>query len=226
MLRLLIILFLIGLSVGVFAQELPGHKPIVLEKVIIGKDTLPMIVLEPVDIVERRNEIIVPDKLKKYVRTVYPYALRTARILEQIDGELAQMEKNKQKKVYLKSTEKLLRKTFESDIRNLTRNQGKILTKLIYRETGRTVYSLIADYRNGLTAGWWNFAGKFYDQSLKMEFHPESDEEDRIIEQYVQYLDAVYQRTGYTQTIQKEHINTVIPKTNKQVRQERKAGRK
>jgi hypothetical protein len=164
----------------------------------------------------------VPDRLKLYIRTVYPYALRTARIVRQIDAELATMNTKKQRREYLKSTEKLLRQSFEGDIKNLTRNQGKLLTKLKHRELDRTVYELIKEYRSGFTAGWWNMAGKFFDQNLKMEFHPVTNEEDKIIEQYVQYLDAVYQRSGYRQNIEKERINTVIPKTGKQLRQEKK----
>jgi hypothetical protein len=223
----LLMLFLIlcfGIQQAV-AQESP-HKPIVLEMVIVGNDTLPMVVMDPLNVVERRSEIIVPDKLKLYIRTVYPYALRTARIVEQIDAELAAMKTNKQRKEYLKSTEKLLRKSFEEDLRNLTRNQGKILTKLIYRETGSTVHSLIGEYRNNFVAGWWQMMGKIFDQNLKMQYNPAGNEEDRIIEQYVQYLDEVYQRSGFKQDLQKQKIETIIPKTKKEIKQEKKEEKK
>lgn len=214
---------LIWCAVALPAQD---YKPIILERVVVGSDTLPMVVMEPLNVVERRTEIVVPDRLKSYIRTVYPYALRTARIVEQIDAELATMKTNKQRKEYLKSTEKLLRKTFESDIRNLTRNQGKILTKLVYRETGSTVHNLIAEYRNGFVAGWWQFTGKFFDQNLKMQYNPEGNEEDRIIEQYVQYLDEVYQRSGFKQDLERQKIETVIPKSKKELKQEKKEEKK
>ena len=69
--------------------------------------------------------------------------------MEKIDSELAAMDSDRQKKKYVKSTEKLLKETFKEDIKNLTRMQGRLLVKLVHRETGMTVHNLIKEYRGG-----------------------------------------------------------------------------
>lgn len=139
---------------------------------------------------------------KMYLRKVYPYALRVAHLVEQIDTELNSLDRNRKRRRYINEMRKMLKDRFTDDVKDLTRIQGQMLTKLIHRETNQTAFDLIKNYRNGMAAGWWNMLGKFYAQNLKMEYDPKG--EDKEIERYVQYLDQIYNRDGVKDTIQQE----------------------
>lgn len=185
---------------------------IILDQVIIGDDTLPMVTLKPVDIVGKDLSGIsdVDAKLKYHIRVAYPYALRTGRIVNEVDATLEKFKKKKDDKKFLKDTEKVLKDRFKEDLKNLTRTQGRMLTKLIYRETGQTVHQLLQKYKSNISAGWWQMLAKMYDINLKEEYHPESDDFDASMEKYVSYLDYLYQRTGKKYEIENEEINLPV----------------
>jgi hypothetical protein len=165
--------------------------------------------LEPVNIYARPKEAItLSTRDQAYLKKVYPYALRVARIVKILDNHLADLDKNRQKSKYLNEMESLLKKEFSDDLKNLTRIQGQMLTKLVYRETNRTIYQLLKDYKSGFSAGWWNMLGKIYDQDLKMEYEPYGKDHD--IEVYVQYLDDLYLKNGLKETINNEKYSTPI----------------
>ena len=74
---------------------------------------------------------------------------------------------------YIKNVEKELFKLFEEDIRHTTISQGFLLTRLVDRECGMTVYDIIYNYEGGFSAGFWNLVGKIFDQDLKAHYDPE-----------------------------------------------------
>ena len=104
--------------------------------------------------------------------------------------------------------ESMLKKQFTDDVKDLTRIQGQMLTKLIYRETNRTAFELIKNYKSGFSAGLWNMLGKFYNQDLKRKYDPQGEELE--IEKYVQYLDMVYQRDGIKEDIINEKFTPPV----------------
>lgn len=185
---------------------------IVLEQVIIGNDTLPTITLNPVEITatDLSNVGDIDSKLKYHIRQAYPYALRTGRIVNEVNATLAALDKKKDDKKYLKASEKVLKDRFKEDLKNLSRTQGRMLTKLVYRETGFTVHELLQTYKSNISAGWWQMLAKMYDINLKEEYHPETDDFDASMEKYVQYLDYLYQRTGKKEEITNEEINLPV----------------
>jgi len=150
------------------------------------------------------KDVTLSSRDQAYLRKVYPYALRIGHLVDQIEREMATMSKNKQKKRYVSEMEKMLKDQFTDDVKDLTRIQGQMLTKLIHRETNRTVYELIKGYKSGFSAGWWNLLGKFYDQDLKMEYDPNGA--DAQMEKYVRYLDLIYQRNGLKESIKNEQF--------------------
>ncbi len=192
------------------AQTTPPTENIVLPAITIDKDTIAReYVLEPVNIYARPKETInLSSRDQNYLKKIYPYALRVSRIVYIIEQHTEELKKNKQKKNYLKDMEKMLKDEFTDDLKNLTRIQGQMLTKLIYRETDRTVYDLVKKYKGGFSAGWWNLMGKFYDQDLKMEYDP--FDEDKDIEVYIQYLDDLYLHNGLKEAINHEQYNLSI----------------
>ncbi|MBX7225625.1 MAG: DUF4294 domain-containing protein [Chitinophagales bacterium] len=206
--KLFLVIFFSWLGVHAYGQD-TIHKPIYLPPVIINGDTtLPAEILYPVEIIGKKMAPI-PKRDKEYLKKIYPYAIRCSRIIQQIDEDLAKCKTKKQKKEYTQATYKLLKDEFEDDIRNMTRIQGQYLVRLINRETGVSVYEIIKEYKNGMSAGWWNFTGKFFDQDLKDTYQPEG--RDKWMEEYLLYLDEVYQRDGTLIKLDYERLNTQIP---------------
>ncbi|MCO5233981.1 MAG: DUF4294 domain-containing protein [Chitinophagales bacterium] len=166
--------------------------------------------LEPVDVfsIPYPKNLGLSSRDKAYLRKVYPYALRVSHLVEQLDKQINAIDKNRKRKKYISEMEKMLKEQFTDDVKDLTRIQGQMLTKLIYRETNRTVFELIKNYKNGFSAGWWNLLGKFYSQDLRLRYEPKG--KDQEIEKYVRYLDQVYQRDGIKEEIQHEQFTPPV----------------
>ncbi|MFN4083506.1 MAG: DUF4294 domain-containing protein [Bacteroidia bacterium] len=132
-----------------------------------------------------------PEYKKKYERLVYnvkkvlPYAKMASFRFQMMEQNLQALPTEKARKEYLKRTEKTIKDQFMDDLVNLTRSQGRILIKLIYRETGKTTYELLQTYRGDLTAIYWQALAKMFDANLKTEFDPV---EDWQIEQIIKQL--------------------------------------
>ncbi|MEZ5007723.1 MAG: DUF4294 domain-containing protein [Chitinophagales bacterium] len=203
----------LSLSLSLLSRAQGGFDDmgiIVLDQVIVGDDTLPAVKLEPVEIkahlVDRVPEL--DYKLKYHTRKAYPYAIRVSRIVAEIDEELSKLDGKREQKKYLNSTEKLLKDEFKDDLKELTRTQGRILIKLVDRETGYSVHELIGMYRSDFKAGWWEFLAKRFDMSIKDRHDPEG--EDRALEKYVQQLDLLYQRNGKKEKIENEQLDLSV----------------
>ncbi len=122
------------------------------------------------------------------VKTVYPYAKLAAAKLKEIDRNLASIQGEKKRKEYIKLSEKQLMNDFEDDIKNLTITQGRILLKLIDRETGNTTYLILQDLKGNFSAVFWQTVARVFGSNLKSEYDPKG--EDHLIEQIVQMIEA------------------------------------
>ena len=105
-------------------------------------------------------------KYKYYAAKVYPYAKDAINILNKLEDRTKNMKPAKRKK-YIKLTYRQLEHNFKKQLKSLSRTQGKILIKMIEKETGMTFYNLIKKMRNGFTAFYWHQFGKLYDYNLK-----------------------------------------------------------
>ncbi|MFA5044520.1 MAG: DUF4294 domain-containing protein [Paludibacter sp.] len=116
-------------------------------------------------------------------RKVYPYALKTREIIENLNKQLSTMTNESDQKKLIRETEKTLFKEYENAVRTMTRSQGALLLKLIARETNKTGYDIIKDYKGGFSASFWYGVGKIFGTDLKTEFHKEN--QDSVIEEIV-----------------------------------------
>lgn len=114
-------------------------------------------------------------KLVRDVKKVYPYAKMAGFRLQLLEQNLQMLPTEKARKEYLKKTEQGVKEQFYKDLVNLTVSQGKILIKLIHRETGKDTYSLIKEYRGNITAWFWQGLAKVYTADLKNEYDPVED---------------------------------------------------
>jgi hypothetical protein len=120
--------------------------------------------------------------IKRKTLKVYPYALLASERLEKLNSRLPLIKTRDQKKKYTRVVEKFIEKEFSNELKKLTRSEGQILIKLIYRETGLTVYKLVKELRNGFRAFSYNSLAKLFDISIKTQYNPMTNNEDAIIE--------------------------------------------
>lgn len=192
--RLTAILIFIFASLLCFSQksaELP--KGYMVNAVVENGDTIPVIWLREVRITEDRvfknaKQAAQYTKLKRDVKKVYPYAILAAAKLKEYDSKLATIPTDVQRKLYMKQAEKDLKKQFEGDLKKLTMTQGRILIKLIDRETGATSYDLVKQLRGSFSAFMWQSMARLFGSNLKAEYDAKGD--DRMIEQIIQLIEA------------------------------------
>ncbi|MFK7970641.1 MAG: DUF4294 domain-containing protein [Bacteroidia bacterium] len=146
-------------------------------------------------------------RLKRYTRVrwhvhkVYPYAVKLSDVLQQIDSELATLPDTVKRRKYLKAKKQQLFEDYEDRLRKMSKNQGKILVKLIYRETGQTLFHLIKEVKSGITASFWQSLGTMYGININKKYDPE-EEENWMIEKCVKELEdggynMVYKKYNY-----------------------------
>lgn len=185
-------LLLISMVHRTFAQvQMPDGRYRVLATVVDG-DTMPMVNMAPVAIYatispEASANLKAYLKLKRDVLRAYPYAKLASVQLKYINDSIAKISNQKQQKRFLKAEEKLLKAQFEKDLKKLTVTQGRILIKLIDRETGSTSYALVKELRGSLQAFFWQGLARLFGSNLKSEY--DGVGEDRLIESIVQQIE-------------------------------------
>jgi len=135
-------------------------------------------------------------RLRNAVYVTYPYARTAGILMNDINAQISQMKTKKEKKAYIKSREKELKDQFADPLSNLSVYQGKVLMKLINRETGNNCYEIVKEYRGGVTARLYQTVAFFFGSSLKQEWDV-NDKVDRQIESIVQEIDATWYNNPY-----------------------------
>jgi len=123
---------------------------------------------------------------RKKVHNAYPYAKLAQDRLSIINERLDEINSKRKKKQYTRRLEKYFEEEFTDQLKKLTRTEGRILLKLIHRQTGETSFEMVKDMRNGWKAFWFENTAKLFKLSLKSEYHPESVAEDYLIEEILQ----------------------------------------
>lgn len=171
--------------------QLPDGRSITLGT-IQGNDTIPMVNLPAIDVIAAISPVYA-ENLKKYLKLrrdvlrAYPYAKVAARTLAYINDSSMHIKSERAKKKFIKETEDELKAKFEKDLKNLTYTQGRILIKLIDRETGNTSYALVKELRGSLQAFFWQSLARLFGSNLKSEYDAKG--EDAMIESIVQAIE-------------------------------------
>lgn len=184
--RLIIVILLLAVSVAK-AQQGGG---IVMFGTVYQGDTIPMQYLDVVTIsgyvcplseAEKRKY----KKLIKNVKVVYPYAKQAGKLLDRYTIVLQQAKNDSQRKKIMKQAEKEIENKFGPSLKKLNRSQGKILIRLIDRETGSDSYALVKELRGSFRAVFYQTLGKLFGYNLRSKYDPENNSEDRIIERII-----------------------------------------
>jgi len=195
----LVVTLLLG-SVHAFSQVKPDFRfgpndTLVVPFIIYNGDTIPARTLEncwvfapmPPAMRARLREWT---RLRNAVYVTYPYARKAGAVMNDINAHFATMKKNESRKAYIKTREKELKKEFTDPLTNLSVYQGKVLMKLINRETGNNCYDIIREYKGAVTARFYQTLAFFFNSSLKQPYDSQGD--DIQIEQIVQEIERMY----------------------------------
>ena len=133
-----------------------------------------------------RNDIRYYLWFRRKVFKAYPFAQIASQKLDSLNARLEEMPSKRKKKKYVKLVQKYVEGEFSDRIKKMTTTEGRILIKLIHRQTGKTVFNNIKFLRSGWKAFWYNTTANVFKLSLKTEYHPELENEDFLIEDVLQ----------------------------------------
>jgi hypothetical protein len=164
-----------------------------IQKVTRNGVSMPEVEIKEVTIVARpspskRNEYRKYERLILNVKKVYPYALMVRKRLEKVNDDMKNITTEKARKEYIKSVEKDVFAEYEGEMRQMTITQGRLLIKLIDRETQNTSYELIKVYRGKISAAFWQSIARIFGTNLKE--HYDAYGEDALIELIIREIDA------------------------------------
>lgn len=184
--KIAIIILLLG-ACCLKAQQ--GGGMVVFGTIYQG-DTIPMLYLDVV----RVNGYVCSlseaekKKYKKLIRNVkvtYPYAKQAGKLLDRYTVVLNNAKNDSQRKKIMKQAEKEIENKFGPTLKKLNRSQGKILLRLIDRETGSDSYALVKELRGSFRAAFYQALGKLFGYNLRSKYDPVNNSEDRIIERII-----------------------------------------
>ncbi len=169
-----------------------SQKIIVLGAEVVNGDTIPQINLDEVEIFTLR----IPrtyrgrrrlTRLVKNVKKVYPYAKLAGKKLREYDKLLQQAKNDRERKKLMKRAEKEINEEYGGQLKDLTFTQGKILLKLIDRETGETSYNLVQQLRGSFSAFFYQAFARIWGYNLKVRYDPLG--RDKTIETIVRMIE-------------------------------------
>lgn len=198
MVRRLCLIFVFGVlfffAEGQTAGNAVGRKgSIKVLKPMVAKvdknDTLYLQNLRPVTVFAWRKR---PDRKTRRliynIKKAYPFARMAGLKLQEYEQLLLNAETDRARRKLMKQAEDELKEEYEADLKKLTYSQGRILLKLIDRQTGETSYRLVQDLRGKFSAFFWQSFARVFGFNLKKEYNPE--DEDKKIEEIVQLIEA------------------------------------
>ncbi len=176
-----------------YSQDTINKQDLILKHRIVDTDTIPHINLQEVAVIppykfKNKRQKRRYSKLVRNIKVTLPYARKAGKKINEINDQLALIENEKDRKNFLKEKEEELFDEFETPLKKLTFSQGKLLIKLINRETGDTTYQLIKEYRGGVSAFFWQGVARLFGSNLKSQF--DADGEDKMIEHIIMLIDS------------------------------------
>ncbi len=169
----------------IFAQETNADNALMM----VEGDSIPVysiplkevVVFQPLTF-KNQEELKRYILLRRRVFRVYPYAKLAAERLLVLNERIENIETKRGRKKYLKRLEKFIYNEFEAELKKLSKSQGRILIRLVHRQTGSTTFDLVKDLRNGWRAFVYQTTASLFKLSLKDEYNPETNYEDYLIE--------------------------------------------
>ncbi|MFN3665195.1 MAG: DUF4294 domain-containing protein [Sediminibacterium sp.] len=158
-------------------------------------DTIPESILPPVEVIGKltgkwKRHWEEWTRLRNAVYVTYPYAIAASRVMNEINVKLENVTDKKARRAIIKSREKDLKKEFADKLTKLSVYQGKVLMKLIYRQTGNNCYEIIQEYKGGFNAAFWQTIAVIFGSNLKQNYDPSGKDFD--MERIVRDVQLMY----------------------------------
>ena len=193
-LSILLLVFICFVPTRILAQESPDSTDIPMP-VLGPNDTIPVPAMihqnewipgntlqwffvtapYPKHLLKKRQEWT---RLRNAIYVTYPYARKAGAIMNEMNLQLASLKNEQKRKLYIKSREKELKKEFTDPLTNLSVYQGKVLMKLINRQTGNNCYDIIKEYKGGFTARFWQTLAYVFGSNLKQPYNASTTEKE------------------------------------------------
>ena len=197
----IIFLLLLSVCTNAYAQTVPldptwGPKDTIIVSIInyegefIPYKELEMVYVSKLPPEKLAKAIEKYNRLRNAVYVTYPYARTAGVTLNDVAANLKGVTNKGTRKSYIKSREKELKAQFSDPLTNLSVYQGKVLMKLINRQTGNDCFEIIKEYKGSLNARMYQTVAFFFGSNLKQEYNAEGD--DRQIESIVREIDGVW----------------------------------
>ena len=151
-------------------------------------DSIAVVHILPVRKYARKKDMRRYAKLIRAVKKVYPIAQEAKREMALMEEELRRLPSKKDRELYTKGIQKMIIKKYTPVLKRMTVYEGRVLLKLIDRETEYTAFEIVKEFRGGFVAGFWQAMARLFGNNLKLEYDP--DGSDRMLEQIVVYYEA------------------------------------
>lgn len=189
-------LVIVMTSIALSAQERgPNDTVRVYAYITPEGDTIPESILPPVEVIGKltgkwKRHWAEWTRLRNAVYVTYPYAMAASKVMNEINARLVNVSDKQKRRAIIKSREKELKKEFADKLTKLSVYQGKVLMKLIYRQTGNNCYEIIQEYKGGFNAAFWQTIAVVFGSNLKQNYDPYN--KDRDMETIVRDVEVMY----------------------------------
>lgn len=157
------------------------------EWIIENGDSVPLVHLTPIRKYARKPDMRRYARLVHAVKKVYPLAKQAQAEMARIEREILAIGNKQEQERYAREAQRRLIKQYKPVILKMTFSEGKVLLKLIDRQTDQTAFQIIKEFRGGFVAGFWQAMAKLFGNNLKLDYQPEK--RDRLLEQIVTYYE-------------------------------------
>ena len=183
-------------NLPIFAQHGPNDS-IICSAVVYEGDTIEAKILAGVYVWGKRNAAAREQwtRLRNAVYVTYPYARKAGFVFNDIEKHIANNPNKTEVSKYINSREKELKKEFSDPLKNLSVYQGKVLMKLINRQTGGTnCYDILKELKGGFTARVWQTVAFVFGSDLRQPY--DATGKDAEIESIVKEVQKMYGYSG------------------------------
>lgn len=174
------------------SDSLPGRF-YVIQNIYRDGESLPEIEIKEVNIVGHRSrsarfQYWRYERLVYNIKRVYPYSVIVRDKLKEMNADLEKIQGDRERREYIRKVEKDIFHNYEGDMREMTITQGRLLIKLISRETQNSSYDIIKTYKGKISAAFWQGIARIFGTNLKVEYDPTG--EDALIERIIQEIES------------------------------------
>ena len=185
--RVVILLLLVAFAVPSVSAQRRSRGFWHQEWTVDKGDTIPLVHILPIRKYARKPDMHRYQRLIRQVKKCYPLAKQARLEMEKMERQLLAVKDKKEQEKLAKELQRQLIKKYTPVILKMTISEGKVLLKLIDRETEYTAFQIIKDFRGGFVAGFWQMFAKMFGNNLKLEYEPAT--KDKTLEQIVTYYE-------------------------------------